>query len=443
MTRTRLGELLLAVGWAAMVVSLLLRALPLALFGVMLVAFVLSARVAPGRVTVARDVPARVVEREPFVVRTTAHGPPEAPLFLSDDAPPGTRVHAQESKPQRGSAELVTTMSAEGPGSLAWWWARVRVEDRYGLAQRALVLPVASIVRSEPSSVVAGRARPFGATVAQRRGLASGQENEIERLREHRPGDRLRDIDWAHSSRLGQLIAREFTRPAVMPLVVMLGLGASMRRERRVRKASTAIHLAVGLLAAGAAHGRPRGLVAWSERGIETEVRLTTQREILADAARRLGELPPAGSEIAHPARDDLLFQPSPADRAFLSAVATFGGGSGATPLEDALAALGRVTRLPAIVALVLDVEESPAALDPLLRRLRAKGHSVVVLAVATGPHTHTLRTVDRDALHDLIAWRTNRQLARGICDRQGVPFHVFGPAVERRDMEEVLRSAA
>ncbi len=101
---------------------------------------------------------------------------------------------------------------------------------------------------------------PAGTRASQQ----GGGSEEFFGLREYRPGDSLRMIDWKHAARFGRLVSRDLTRvtpPKMMVLLDLRGIKASEHEaaERAISFAASLIceaHLdgfEVGLAAAGVA----------------------------------------------------------------------------------------------------------------------------------------------------------------------------------------------
>jgi uncharacterized protein (DUF58 family) len=106
-----------------------------------------------------------------------------------------------------------------------------------------------------------------------------GGHDEFYGLRDYRPGDSLKMIDWRRSARTGELVAREMTKPSPPRMMVLLdlshrlpGVEPAERRVRRGRAGSPealtpqqaieeqAIALAASLVCDGYLHGFQVGL---------------------------------------------------------------------------------------------------------------------------------------------------------------------------------------
>lgn len=451
MRRTRLGVLILAAGWSCFPIALVAHSVAPAILGVLLIATTLLARLEPPLVAVERRMPDEAVEGEPFEVLIEATDPAHPPMFVEQDLPPGIELIEARAEPGRGRARLTLRVRARSPGIASWERTRVRVQDAWGVVEEEVVVPIEHHLRVLPDSsgIAAGRdaARRGQIGVQARRRLEADWEPEIERLREHQPGDRLRDIDWAHSTQLGRLITRELSRQSMMPVVVLVQAGASMRLERRHAKLDTAVQAALGIMSAAQAVGLPTGLVAFDDRGVRAQVRISSSREVLALALKRLSEMPENTTQlevVADPREPVEFTPPTPEERAFLEAVALFDplAPRGLTPLEAALGAVGRVTAQPALVVALLDVEEAPALAKVVAPRLAKRGHRPVIVGLASGAHHYSLREVDDRVLESLIVWRRNREQARVWCREMRVPMTMVGPELTAEVLRSVIKSA-
>lgn len=444
MKRTRLGILLLALGWSCLPLTFVFRTYAPALLGVLLVGAALGVRPPAPSIRVSRELPERAVAGEPFDVRAEAQDASGAPLFLDEELPQGVRVLEREAHAARGRATLRLRVVADEPGALRWKGLRVRYQDAWGLLEDETRIGLVALTQVQSATDVLAAGQRAGERSAERRvqrihGL--DVETEIERLRDHQPGDRFRDIDWAHTSVLGRLVVRELRRESSPPLVILLHASRSMRRRRRRSKLSSATRAALALLAAAERKGIDVGLIAWSERGVEA--RLPPGRRVATGALQQLAALPEAlpfepSAQPASETERPLL----PEERAFLQAASAFVPTAGATPTEAALGALARMMTRPAIVIAFLDLEETPRAATVVLARLRHHGHRAVFVAPASGAHHYARSEVDDAALAQLTQWQENRQEAANVTARQGAPFVVLYPDLSEKLVREMIAYA-
>lgn len=451
MRRTRLGTLVLAVGWLCFPIALVAGTLAPAILGVLLVAAAARRRPNAATVDVSRTLPADAASGEPFEVEIVARAPGGSPLLLHQPIPQGVAVLDAKATPGRGVARLALRLVASRAGVVTLGPPVARVQDAWGLWEMEVTAPMLDHVRVVPGTSAiesgrrAGRRLDVGAKAKRR--LEGDVEPEIERLRDHQPGDRIRDIDWAHSTKLSKLISRELTRRAPLPVIVLLQATASTRLQRRVSKLDTGIDAALGILAAANAAALPAGLVAWDDAGVRAQVRIGSTRQVLTLALKRLAALP-ARRELeeveATGEAPERVEAPTAQEREFLDAIGTFDptGARGLTPLESALGAVARVSSQPALVIALLDVEEEPALARAVASRLQRRGHRCVVAGFASGAHHYGLREVDDAVLASLVRWRVHRDRAAKACRTLRVPFFTLPPGITPAAIKEVVGSA-
>lgn len=172
---------------------------------------------------------------------------PPPPVWLPP-VPPGASASAAYSLsvPERGRARLgPLTVVSEFPPGLFTWRRVLPVEDS------VLVYPRLGILHRRPASRLFARLSCLAPAAASAR---RGGE-DFAGLREYRPGDNPRHIDWKRSARLpGLLLVREFedaqTRDAAILLETFLPDAQDPRRRARLERAvSFAATLADALLA--------------------------------------------------------------------------------------------------------------------------------------------------------------------------------------------------
>jgi uncharacterized protein (DUF58 family) len=98
---------------------------------------------------------------------------------------------------------------------------------RLGTAQETKVYPDFRRVAQYALLSLQDRAAWLGLHKQRRR----GEGLEFHQLREYRPGDSLRQIDWKAVSRRRQLISREYQEESSQQLVVLLNCGRRMRAQ--------------------------------------------------------------------------------------------------------------------------------------------------------------------------------------------------------------------
>jgi uncharacterized protein (DUF58 family) len=110
-------------------------------------------------------------------------------------------------------------------GRGGWPALRARVRGALGLAWWPRSLPVAGELTVEPDLLGGGRRDAPAAQSGVSRRPTPGSGAELHELRDYRPGDPLRSIDWKASARLARWIAREFVAEQHNEIVIMIDVG--------------------------------------------------------------------------------------------------------------------------------------------------------------------------------------------------------------------------
>ena len=443
--RTALGAALTGLAILGFAAAVLLGTLAPAVAALVLLGTLESARRAAVDVPVEaeRTAPPRGRMGEDLETRVVARSASGLPLAVEDLPPEGGMLVGTTRGDGRGEAVATATVRPGAPGAMVWTRTRVVVRDPWGTWQvaRELAAPARTEVAPEPEWAArgrrAGRRRTVQAVARARH--AQEPQPEPETVREYRPGDRVRDIDWARSSRLGLLFTKERERASPRRVLVLLDAGRSMRIDRRVPKLATAARIAAGVAAAAEGAGVSASLVAFHEGGVEhSGLGGAALREVL----ERLAALPAVTGGDLLLAGEDL--GPDAAESAFLRRVAPFVGGAapGLPPFEGALAVLTRGGVDPGMVVALLDAEADPQRALVAVDRLRRRGHEVVLVVPATGPH-HAVRAEADGGLKDTLreAYVRRKDLERRLASRR-VEVLVARPGEETQVIEEVARRA-
>ncbi|MFP5356221.1 MAG: hypothetical protein ACLGIK_13920, partial [Gemmatimonadota bacterium] len=200
MRRTRLGWLLLTAGWSSFPLALVFQTLAPALLGVVLLAFVASARLPTPSLLARRTIAPGSCQHEPITVTTHVEASPPLPILAKDCVPPGADLLAQAGSSGHGTARHELVLRATRPGLMVFGEARVIFRDPHGLLEDEMGVPMRDVieVRPDPSRLRTAErvARDLARGGRRRARLAADTEPEFERIRDWREGDRLRDIDW-------------------------------------------------------------------------------------------------------------------------------------------------------------------------------------------------------------------------------------------------------
>jgi uncharacterized protein (DUF58 family) len=101
-----------------------------------------------------------------------------------------------------------------GPLGLAWWSQRLA-----GEARSTVVPAMLNLTETAAGAALAGT----------RLSHAMGPGAQVEQLRDYRPGDPLRVIDWRATARRRQLVSRDFAEDQHLDVVVALDVGRTSR----------------------------------------------------------------------------------------------------------------------------------------------------------------------------------------------------------------------
>ena len=123
------------------------------------------------------------------------------------------------------------------------------------------------------------------------RKLASrGEGQEFQQLREYRPGDALRQIDWKATSRMQQLIARDYQEESDQHIVLVLDCSRRMRHVNAgLSLFDQALNSALLLAHVATRQGDSVGLLAFGEKAVwHPESVAMDYRELARDLEARL-----------------------------------------------------------------------------------------------------------------------------------------------------------
>lgn len=182
------------------------------------------------------NLPLRVVAGRPFRVRVDvrktggwlgAHSVRMAPGFLRGKHM--ILVHLSRGERQRISGLYMIPRR----GVYVVEWIRITTLFPFGLVRRNAIIPLNREIIVHPAPV-ALRDRILAPDPARTLGdgfeMPKVGEDEFFGLRDHRPGDRMRNISWRSTARLGKLVVREMRQQAESELdVVLHGKGKPSR----------------------------------------------------------------------------------------------------------------------------------------------------------------------------------------------------------------------
>ncbi|MBK9179230.1 MAG: DUF58 domain-containing protein [Acidimicrobiales bacterium] len=298
----------LAAAAAAVAVAVLLLPLPspaaiVVLDGVLLALALLDAALAvsPGRVEVARDLPAVVTLGERAELAWTVVNPVDRRLHVAvaDQLAPslgaGTR-RVRLALPPSGTATARTALAPRRRGRFRPRDVVVRVRGPLGLAARQATRALPGELRVYPSfgskdeaELRIDRARILEVGLRSAQGRGGG--TEFEQLREYTPDDEFRRIDWAATARSSKPIVRTYRAERNQTVLILLDNGRVMAGQvAGVPRVEHAMDAVLMLTAVASRLGDRVGLVAFDRR----------VRAVVAPArsARQLGRVSEALFEL-------------------------------------------------------------------------------------------------------------------------------------------------
>jgi uncharacterized protein (DUF58 family) len=184
------------------------------------------------RPTLAVDAPVRwlLARPQPFTLRLHVPGARARVVELAPALPAGVEA-AREVLTLRtaGPAGAQATLDAVARrlGSSDWPAQRARVAGTLGLAWWNVALRPGHAFEVVPDTLQF-RERAAGLTGSGARlAVPSGAGGQVDQLRDHRPGDPLRIVDWKATARRGALTSREFVDDGRLDIVLALDVGRS------------------------------------------------------------------------------------------------------------------------------------------------------------------------------------------------------------------------
>lgn len=203
------------------------------------------------------------------------------------------------------------------------------------------------------------------------------QTLELDSLREFQPGDERRHIDWKATTRLGELIVKDFLKETEGDIYIVLDAGKEMRKGIKSSKIDFATTLTLQL--AYALRNCRLGLIVYDDYGVKRVEAARTkgveQVEKMA-ASLRIGSIPAnlIGIKLPVSEKRTKLREES---RKFINRIlpAIKGRRSSATGLEEAISSLPST----AFLIFISDITANTSELIKILLELR-KGYKILLL---------------------------------------------------------------
>jgi uncharacterized protein (DUF58 family) len=354
-------------------------------------------------VEVRREVSPRLAPARPHPVRVRVEnlGPAALRGELREAPPPGAEVagHHQRFECPRGAAATLTwTLTPLVRGPLRLESVHLRLEGPLGLCARQFSVPLPEHLRAWPDAREVARdalALALASRGGQRALRKAGEGREFESLREHRPGDDLRAVDWKASARRGRTIVRLHRPERNQRVLLLLDCGRHMAGsvEGR-RKLDWAVDAALRLAHVSLSQGDRVAAVAYARtvlHAVPPQSGVAGLRPLLEG----LAEVQASYEESDVGAALDLAFARQHR-RTLVVAFTDLLDADASERLQQRLAALGR-RHLPVVVSL-FDPAVARAAVHPpadveaayarhVAARLEADAHAAVALLRAAGTH--------------------------------------------------------
>jgi uncharacterized protein (DUF58 family) len=127
--------------------------------------------------------------------------------------------------PAGGTGTLELSVSARRLGAYTWPVMPARLAGVLGLAWWSVRLSDARQVRVVPDALGETERAPGGAARGSQAMLRLGSGVEVLQLRDYRPADAPRDIDWKASARLRRLTSRDYAEEQHLEIVLAIDIG--------------------------------------------------------------------------------------------------------------------------------------------------------------------------------------------------------------------------
>jgi uncharacterized protein (DUF58 family) len=150
-----------------------------------------------------------------------------AVLRFMADVPAGVEAEAKAITVATGPDGTDATMSglSVGLGRFRWPVLRGRVRGLLGLAWWTRKFAVPGELAIEPDLLGGARGARGSARLGAAQRAVAGAGSELHELRDYRPGDPLRSIDWKASARVSRWIARDRLAEQHLEIMLMLDVG--------------------------------------------------------------------------------------------------------------------------------------------------------------------------------------------------------------------------
>lgn len=176
------------------------------------------------------EVPARwiLARATPVSANLVHHLARTVPVEIAPDAPSPVsldRTVRTVMVPSGAGARVTLSAVARRLGSYAWPPMRARVAGPFGLAWWPRQLRATGEFVVVPDMLTAAGPQAGAVSGGARQSAFMGAGGQVLQLRDFRPGDSLRVIDWKASARRNRLISRDFSEDQHLDIVVGIDAG--------------------------------------------------------------------------------------------------------------------------------------------------------------------------------------------------------------------------
>lgn len=353
----------------------------------------------------------------PVAVRTRVKGNAAGLHLTVEDVPPdGVGIREGRTTAEgRPPLDVTYTSRPAERGDHEWTRVRVGLSDRFGAFRQSLWLPERSRVEVGHPGELLETAERIGRRADLPRDRVDLAPDPLRAgppaFREYREAMPSRSIDWTHSARLQEPIARTYRQMSIRGLVVLLDASRTMRqRAGPSSRLDRAAELTYQLATAVAQQGVPVGMVAFDEDRIVGEVGPAHGRTAVRRVAEVLDRLP-GNLDVARRV-------PVP------SGTGTAGSGRGTMDPSGRAAAFARARAFasasPFAVVLLSDLESHGRSLHRGMKTMAEIGHRVGVLALPDAGFVPPPGEADAAALESAYRAREARDRVERALLRSG-----------------------
>lgn len=152
-----------------------------------------------------------------------------------------------------------------------------------------------------PITARSGRASGRNAdSIVGNEAIREGSGTDFSHLREYAPGDSIRNVDWARTSKYGDLVVKGFEDERPMPVFLLIDVEASMETGAPKSELESAVEL-MTLLSARVLAGNERvGIACFSGSDVTAYLPLASGQPQMARIRQFLASVKPARGTVEH-----------------------------------------------------------------------------------------------------------------------------------------------